>query len=90
MKVIDTSRDFSELKQKCKDSDIILLFIPNDHRVHPEEQDIIGVYIQTLNNNCSYYISICHEESIKNFTIEEQNQILKSERSNNLLDTIPG
>ena len=76
MKVIDSSNNFSELKQKCKDSDIILLFIPNDHRVHPEEQDIIGVYIQTLNNNCSYYISICHEESIKNFTIEEVLEVI--------------
>jgi len=71
MKIIETTQDFNDFAENCKESDLIVIPIPSDHTHHPEQQIIIGIYISTLNNMHNYYISIDHAESMKNFTLVE-------------------
>ena len=71
MIIIDSTQDFNSLAQDCKSSDIVLIPIPSDHSSHPRCSNITGIYISTLNNMHNYYISVKHEESLHNFTLEQ-------------------
>jgi len=71
MKVIETTQDFIEFAQSCKDSNLLLIPIPCDHSKHPRLTNITGIYVSTLNNMQNYYISVNHEESILNFDIKD-------------------
>ena len=71
MKITENIHDLQELRHDCNNSDLVVIPIPSDHTDHPQQQNIIGIYISVLNNMHKYYVSINHNEAVKNFTLEE-------------------
>tara|TARA_R110002012_G_scaffold287286_1_gene479571 strand:- start:504 stop:1802 length:1299 start_codon:yes stop_codon:yes gene_type:complete len=69
--VIEHSQKFNEMVELCAESNGIVIPIPLDHRVHPSNSKLSGIYIFLLNNMQKYYIPIDHSEALKTFTIEE-------------------
>ena len=52
--VIERSHIFDEVLSLCKDSDGIVIPIPLDHRSHPSNYNLSGIYILLLNNMQKY------------------------------------
>ena len=69
--VIERTNIFDNLLSSAKNSDCILIPIPLDHRSHPSDCNLSGVYILLLNNMQKYYIPINHSEALKTFTLDE-------------------
>ena len=40
MKIIETTQDFNDFAENCKESDLIVIPIPSDHTHHPEQEFI--------------------------------------------------
>ena len=65
--VIERSHIFDEVSSLCKESDSIVIPIPLNHRAHPSNYNLSGIYILLLNNMQKYYIPINHSEALMNF-----------------------
>lgn len=69
--VIENSHSFKQFTSNCNGSDGIVIPIPLDHRTHPSNSNLSGIYILLLNNMQKFYIPINHQEALKTFTLEE-------------------
>jgi hypothetical protein len=52
--VIERSHIFDEVSSLCKESDSIVIPIPLNHRAHPSNYNLSGIYILLLNNMQTY------------------------------------
>ena len=76
--VIERSHIFDEVLSLCKDSDGIVIPIPLDHRSHPSNYNLSGIYILLLNNMQKYYIPINHKEALINFDLSDVSKAIET------------
>ena len=85
--VIENSHNFNTMAKLCNGSDGIVIPIPLDHRSHPSNCNLSGIYILLLNNMQKYYIPINHTESLKLFTLEESNVAIETLSKTYVIDS---
>ena len=85
--VIENSHNFNTMAKLCNGSDGIVIPIPLDHRSHPSNCNLSGIYILLLNNMQKYYIPINHTESLKLFTLEESNIAIETLSKTYVIDS---